>query len=376
MGPFIAIAAAILTFLAFWVQYQANVQQRQQFLAQLKKQKSDDAIQEKVWKVERFENNYFELIRLHRDNVNALKYTKFNVNGPETSEGRKVFRIIFKEFYECYREVRRFSKSENPDDFYKPKYKERMLSVISSVNPKINLVELAQIDIAYSIVFFGASDEGEIVLRHRFLRKYKDEYFYRLLKYIRLKPKNENKSIYTKWELLQKMDMTERRIVLEQLYEYRLFQDTSQLLPASWIILTKQPFEKYYGGHQHRLGHYFRHLFQCYKYLNEQIILNDEEKYLYGKMLRAQLSTYEQFLLFINSISSLGMKWEFTPEVSDIAQMSSSEIEKHRKERKLITKYQLIKNLPGSHFFKIVYKKYYPNIRYEDDEWFSKSGNT
>jgi hypothetical protein len=28
MGPFIAIAAAILTFLAFWVQYKANEQQK------------------------------------------------------------------------------------------------------------------------------------------------------------------------------------------------------------------------------------------------------------------------------------------------------------------------------------------------------------
>ena len=29
MGPFIAIAAAGLTFIAFWVQYKANIQQRQ-----------------------------------------------------------------------------------------------------------------------------------------------------------------------------------------------------------------------------------------------------------------------------------------------------------------------------------------------------------
>src|SRR5687768_5354252 len=30
-GPFIALAAAILTFLAFWVQYQANQEQKKQF---------------------------------------------------------------------------------------------------------------------------------------------------------------------------------------------------------------------------------------------------------------------------------------------------------------------------------------------------------
>ena len=32
-GPFIAIAAAGLTFIAFWVQYKANIQQRQDFFS-------------------------------------------------------------------------------------------------------------------------------------------------------------------------------------------------------------------------------------------------------------------------------------------------------------------------------------------------------
>ena len=32
MGPFIAIAAAGLTFIAFWVQYKANIQQRHDIL--------------------------------------------------------------------------------------------------------------------------------------------------------------------------------------------------------------------------------------------------------------------------------------------------------------------------------------------------------
>jgi hypothetical protein len=363
LGPIIALVGSLLTFAAFSVQYIANQQQRNQF----EKQSTNAAI-------ERFEGNYFELIRLHRDNVSALKYEKFYVNDVNLSEGRKVFRIILREFFECYRDVKRFSKSKNPDDYYKVRYKERIAEVFSSVNPSIDLVEVAQIDIAYSIVFFGLGDEGEIVLRHRFLKKYKDEYFFRLLKYMRLKPKGENKAIYTKWELLQRMNKADRKNVLDELYEYRLHQDISTLSPAAWIILTRREFDKYYGGHQHRLGHYFRHLFQSYKYLNEQSVLKEDEKYFYGKMLRAQLSTYEQLLLFINSLSSLGMKWEITPDLphTDLNNLSSSELQLLKSNRKLITKYQLIKNVPGSHFFDIVYKRYYPNIHYEDDEWFSK----
>ena len=45
MSPFIAIAAAILTFFAFWVQYKANEQQKIDL------------------KVERFENKFYELLR-------------------------------------------------------------------------------------------------------------------------------------------------------------------------------------------------------------------------------------------------------------------------------------------------------------------------
>lgn len=70
------------------------------------------------------------------------------------------------------------------------------------------------------------------------------------------------------------------------------------------------------------------------------------------------MSTYEQALLLVNSISSIGMKWEFTPD-------SSESDENHSK---LITKYNLIKNLPGQHLFGIRYKTYYPSVKYESDD--------
>ena len=121
-------------------------------------------------------------------------------------------------------------------------------------------------------------------------------------------------------------------------------------------------YEKYYGGHQHRLGHYYRHLFQSYKYLNYHKELTETEKKFYGKTLRAQLSTYEQALLFVNSLSSLGMKWEFTPEFELLDKKES------RDNCKLITRYNLIKNLPGNHFFGLTYRTYYPKIYYENVE--------
>ena len=75
-------------------------------------------------------------------------------------------------------------------------------------------------------------------------------------------------------------------------------------------------------------------------------------------MFRAQLSTYEQALLLVNSISGIGMKWEYTPELVNNSKLYS----------RLITKYNLIKNLPGDHLFGIYYKVYYPKVVYETDE--------
>lgn len=77
-------------------------------------------------------------------------------------------------------------------------------------------------------------------------------------------------------------------------------------------------------------------------------------------MLRAQISTYEQALLFINSVSHLGMRWEYLPDRHTFS--------KKIKTNKLITKYHLIKNLPGDHFYGIGFKKYYPKIKYESSE--------
>jgi hypothetical protein len=67
--------------------------------------------------------------------------------------------------------------------------------------------------------------------------------------------------------------------------------------------LTYTPFE----GHQSRLGHYYRHLFQTIIFVNSQKL--NINKYEYVKMLRSQLSIHEQALLFINSFTDLGDDW-------------------------------------------------------------------
>lgn len=77
-------------------------------------------------------------------------------------------------------------------------------------------------------------------------------------------------------------------------------------------------------GCQSAVAHYFRHLYYTVLYLDKGPLPVDEKMNLAG-ILRNQLTNEEQALLFYNTISSVGRKWE---------------------ELKLVEKYQLIKNLP------------------------------
>lgn len=85
MGPFVAIAAAILTFFAFWVQFKANDQQRKDIA------------------LERFENNLFELIHFHQEITNGLllKCTKLNAETFKIvtveERGRDVFQLLYED---------------------------------------------------------------------------------------------------------------------------------------------------------------------------------------------------------------------------------------------------------------------------------------
>lgn len=87
MGPFVAIAAAILTFFAFWVQYKANEQQRKDIA------------------LERFESNLFELIHIQQDITNNLLLectikgvNETNMQYEKTSQkGRDIFQLIYQD---------------------------------------------------------------------------------------------------------------------------------------------------------------------------------------------------------------------------------------------------------------------------------------
>lgn len=259
MGPFIAIGAAILTFLAFWVQFKANEQQKRDL------------------KIERFENKFYELLRLHKANVDEI-------NIADKVTGRKAFVPMFYEFRHCYLSAfELYQKASNEDK-------------IDYEYDKVNLLSFS-----YRIFFFGIGlhsekhfvtglNKGEAHLFRQIKQIFEKEIQEPYLEHLSTKP---NDRYYT-------YGLTKSGLPDEKTVEFYYY-----------------PFD----GHVNRLGHYYRHLFQTVNYVLDQDYVVD--KYSYIKMLRAQLSNFEQLHLYYNAVAWFDNEW-----------------------KEIFTEYRFIKNLP------------------------------
>lgn len=89
-------------------------------------------------------------------------------------------------------------------------------------------------------------------------------------------------------------------------HEYRgsihLFTDKSQ-----YLGIIRKSYDDFYRDYESDIGHYFRNLYRIIKYIDESEVSN---KYFYTGLIRAQLSTIEQALLFYNGLSSYGTEFK------------------------------------------------------------------
>jgi len=93
-----------------------------------------------------------------------------------------------------------------------------------------------------------------------------------------------------------------------------------------------------FNGHQSRLGHYYRNIYQIIKFIDKQKYLLDADKKDYAKMLRAQMSNHELAIFFYNSLSPLGKEWTLRKTTLNGKKVS------------FIEKYEFIKNIPLNGF--------------------------
>ena len=69
LSPFIAIVAAALTFMAFLMQYRAN----KEMFSNYEDQRKNNAKQE-------FEHQFYEMLRIHKENVKELKWDQWSIS--------------------------------------------------------------------------------------------------------------------------------------------------------------------------------------------------------------------------------------------------------------------------------------------------------
>jgi hypothetical protein len=331
--------------------------------------------QKENFKRERLESNFFEMIKFHRDNVNELQFTYYE---PEinklstnrvTAEKRKVFKLIFVQFKQAWEELKHFFDEQELGNIYKSEYLNKLKRNQVLIDRKIDLKQYAQIDIIYLIIFFGLSKEDRMTLSNIFKEKYNENFTNSILDFAILKPKVDS-AYWLKWESLNKL--SEKINIFDAIIKRRKNKDYTN----SWLGENEHPYlhfyaddyEKYYGGHQFRLGHYYRHFYQTVTFIDKEKSLDFNSKYGYIKILRGQFSNYEQIIFFLNSISSIGRTFELENKINP---QEAINFNKH-----LLTKYNLIKNIPNNDIAgEINSLSYYPNIVYEtliEDDKISK----
>lgn len=109
------------------------------------------------------------------------------------------------------------------------------------------------------------------------------------------------------------------------------------------INFTLSTYLTIFHRNQSDLGHYFRNLYTISKFIHQS---DSEDKQKYFGILRAQLSSHEQLLLFYNCLSTYGEK-KFKP---------------------LVEKYQLLKNVPFEGLVIIEHKSLYKPNAYGEEE--------
>jgi hypothetical protein len=249
MGPFVAIAAAVLTFFAFWVQFKANEQQ-----------KSD-------LKIERFENKFYESLRLHRANVEEMSIS-------QRIYGRKCFFALFNELRICHMIIAEQLKVASKEE----------KEIIENSN--VNTLKLA-----YTIFFYGIGVNSE------------KQYFGNL---------NEGEKLlfqFSKKIMLNLQDKYQELKEANPKLNYYTFDVPLTGIPDD---RSKRFYYQPFDGHAELLGHYYRNLFQTTKYIvnQEGKEFPYEVKYSYVKTLRAQLSNHEQLMLYYNSVSWFEEEWK------------------------------------------------------------------
>lgn len=107
----------------------------------------------------------------------------------------------------------------------------------------------------------------------------------------------------------------------------------------SYKEMINKSYSVFYKSHQSDLGHYFRNLYHIFKLIKKSEIKNKKD---YASLVRAQLSSHEQLMLFYNGLSDKGEKF-----------------------KELIEEFQILKNMPFDELILNQHRSLYKKTAYE-----------
>lgn len=273
IGTFFALAGTLLLVLTFQEQSKQN-------------------------KRESFETKFYEMLHLHKQNVEEIQVGE--------KRGREAIELLFYNLRDIYMivenavsEIERINPST--DDKEEVKRFDRMKKFLSKSNNKLNFIH----NLSYGYFFYG--------VRNYYVTKNKQDVQY----------------------------------------------DINVEVTA--ILVVNKTSKFLFSPRNSLLGHYFRHLYQTVQFIAREENLQEDEKYNYAKMVRAQLSDFEQALLYYNSLSVMGKKWITPIGIVDIKKMC------------LIARFRLIKNMP--YYFEYFGIKPGDFFEVEKEVWQTHGGN-
>lgn len=224
--------------------------------------------QTKQNKRQAFESKFYELVRIHNDNVKEIK-----ISG---DSGREVFETLLEALRSMYLEVWEILGQLKSGDINVP-----------NSNRKHNLGDIQ----AHLITL----NEDELkYLAHQLSYGY---YFYGREKYYLTREAND---------ILFSINSA----VASKMKSNRLVDICANFLKDIPPVNAK-------------LGHYYRHAYQIIKLLAEEEdrLLPENEKYQFAKIVRSLLSDNEQILLYYNSLSKMGDSWQVPLGENEVEKM-------------------------------------------------------
>jgi len=319
MTPFIAIATVIVTFLAFYAQYKANV-----------KLKEDAERQKKDLKRQQLERQFYEMLKIHKDNVNEIKWENWaidtspcnNLNdidkGAIWNNKYSYHSIVGRKVFECHLIEYTFIAGSliSALGFLIKNEKIRLSFKMDNIDSAMKLAK-----IAYYIYMRGK----DFIKNEIFDSSGKNDFFEKCDKNIDeiadcITGENSIRNMASNTMLLKNNFVFEhdpQGLVYYYLY-FLLCFFKKNLTPYQFN--PNLPTYRYlsgsnlFSGHYAELNHYYRHLYQMVKIIAnyDGNIFDYDEKRKYLRMLRAQLTNDEQQLLFCNWLSGVefGDDWE------------------------------------------------------------------